>query len=110
MNLNLKLTVSYFDTQRYCVLLFDEMKILANLVFDKTTNDVIGYVDLGDPDVNFATLDKHDDVATHAFVFLVRGVCTELKFSLTYFATTGVTSMRTMPLFWEAVCNIRVHV
>ena len=30
-------TNSYFDVQRYVVLLFDEMKITSNLVFDKFT-------------------------------------------------------------------------
>ena len=93
----------YFDMQRYVVLLFDEMKIKSNLVFDKGTGELIGYVDLGDPEVNYATLDKIDKVASHAMVFLVRGVCTELKFSLAYIATDGVTSGQMMPLFWEAV-------
>jgi len=35
-------------------------------------------------------------VVTHALVFLVRGVCTELKFSLTYFATNGVSAGQLM--------------
>ena len=30
-------TEHYFDVQRYVVLLFDEMKVMANLVLDKTT-------------------------------------------------------------------------
>lgn len=98
------MTDLYFDVQRYIVLLFDEMKIMSNLVFDKVTGELIGYVDLGDPDINFATLDKADAVATHALVFLVRGVCTELKFSLAYFTTNGITAIQLMPLFWEAVC------
>ena len=34
----------------------------------------------------------------------MRGVCTELKFCLAHFATTGVTAAQLMPLFWEAVC------
>lgn len=108
------LTDMYFDVQRYVVLLFDEMKIKSNLVFDKITGELIGYVDLGDPDVNFATLEELDEVATHALVFLIRGVCTELKFSLAYFSTNGVTSSQLMPLFWEAVailelsCNLWV--
>ena len=80
------LTNMYFDVQRYVVLLFDEMQIKSNLVFDKVTGELIGYVDLSDPEVNYATLDKIDEVASHAMVFLVRGVCTELKFSLAYFA------------------------
>ena len=33
---------SYFDVQRYIVLLFDEMKIMSNLVFDKVTRELIG--------------------------------------------------------------------
>jgi len=49
------LTNMYFDVQRYVVLLFDEMKIKSSLVFDKVTGELIGYVDLGDPEVNYAT-------------------------------------------------------
>lgn len=60
------LTNMYFDVQHYVVLLFDEMKVNSNLVFDKVTGGLIGYVDLGDPKVNYATLDKIDEVATHA--------------------------------------------
>ena len=53
---------------------------------------------------HFAVLEKVDEVATRALAFLVRGVCTELKFCLAHFATTRVTADQLMPLFWEAVC------
>ena len=44
----LKNMVSKFkDHQRYIVLSFDEIKIRENLVFDKHTNELIGFVDLG---------------------------------------------------------------
>ena len=36
-------TASYFYVQRYVVLVFDEMKVMANLVFDKTTGELIGF-------------------------------------------------------------------
>lgn len=97
-------TDCYFDVQRYVVLLFDEMKVMANLVLDKTTGELIGFTDLGDPNLNFGVLEKVDDVATHALAFLVRGICTELKFGLAHFATTGATAAQLLPLFWEAVC------
>ena len=97
-------TDSYFDVQRYVVLLFDEMKVMANLVLDKTTGELIGFTDLGDPDLNFGVLEKVDMIATHALAFLVRGVCTDLKFGLAHFATAGITAAQLMPLFWEAVC------
>lgn len=98
------LTSTYFDVQRYVVLLFDEMKVQANLVLDKVTGELIGFTDLGDSELNFAVLDKTDELATHALVFLVRGVCTELKFCLAHFSTNGVTACHLMPIFWEAVC------
>lgn len=107
-------TNEYFDTQRYVVLLFDEMKVLANLVLDKTSGELIGFTDLGDPEVNFAALERPDMIATHALAFIVRGVCTELKFCLAHFATTGITASQLLPIFWEAVriletnCNLWV--
>lgn len=98
------MTDTYFDVQRYVVLLFDEMKVSANLVFDKVTGELVGFTDLGDPELNYAVLEKVDDVATHALAFIVRGLCTELKFCLAHFATTGVTAAQLMPIFWDAVC------
>ena len=89
--------------QRFIVLGFDEMKVQSKLVFDKYTGQLIGYLDPGDPDINFATLHKQDDLASHALVFYVRGLASDLKYNLSYFATSGVTSYQLMPLFWEAV-------
>ena len=40
------LSKEYFDIQRYVVLSFDEMKIQSKLVFDKRSNELIGFVDL----------------------------------------------------------------
>ena len=47
---------SYFNVERYIVLLFDEMKARSNLVLDKMTRELIGFTDLGDPELNFAAL------------------------------------------------------
>lgn len=77
---------------------------MANLVLDKTTGELIGFTDLGDPDLNFGGLEKVDMIATHALPLLVCGVCTDLKFGLAHFVTTGITAAQLMPLFWEAVC------
>lgn len=99
---------------RYVVLLFDEMKVQSNLVLDKDTGELIGFTDLGDLDLNFAVLDKTDEIATHALAFIVRGVSTQLKFCLAHFSTNGVTASQLMPIFWEAVfiletfCNLWV--
>lgn len=55
------------------------MKVMAILVLDKTTGELIDFTDLCDPDFNFGALEKVDMIATHAFAFLVRGVYTDLK-------------------------------
>ena len=107
-------THEYFDLERYVMLLFDAMKIQSNLVFDKVTGELIGLTDLGDPSLNFATLQDEDELASHVLTFLLRGVTTNLKFSFSYFATTNVTCFQIFPLFWEAVyilekiCNLWV--
>ena len=103
------LTKDYFDIQRYIVLLFDEMKIKSNLVFDKHTGELIGFLDLGDPDVNYSTMESEkNSLASHALVFFLCGLATNLKYSYAYFATDGITSTQLIPIFWEAVASLEL--
>ena len=97
------ITDKYFGVQRYVVLLFDEMKIRADLVYDKNSNELIGFVDLGAPDVNFGVLEEVTELASHVLLFMVRGLATDLCFSLAYFATKGAVSYELFTLFWEAI-------
>lgn len=105
---------NFSDIEKYCILLMDEMKIQENLVWDKHTGDLIGFVDLGDTELNYATLQKSEEFASHVLVFLVRSVVNPLKFSLANFATNNATSMQLFPLFWKAVgiledkCELKV--
>jgi hypothetical protein len=103
-----KQTSDYSNTQWYIVMLFDEMKIKANLVFDKVTGELIGFTDLGDSEVNYCSLEEVDSIASHALVFLVRGISTNLKFNLAYFATHNLTGAQIMPLVWQAVCILEL--
>ena len=106
-NLN-EITKDFFDVERYVVLLFDEMKIRSNLVFNKHTEELIGFVDLGDPELNFNSFDKQSKLATHTLVFYLRGICTNLKYSLAHFATDGVTASQLYAIFWEAVSLLEI--
>ena len=100
----LKYKVSSFsDAEKYMVLLLDEMKVQENLVWDKHSGELIGYVDLGDPAVNYANFDKVDTVATHILVFMLRSIVNPLKFSLANFATTGASAAQLFPLLWKAI-------
>ena len=95
-------TKAFSDVQRYVALVMDEMKIQSNLVFDKFSGDVIGFIDLGDPMTNYV-YSEEETVASHALAFLVRGLCTDLKHVIAYFFTGNVTSFQILPIFWKAV-------
>ena len=64
---------------------------------------MIRFVDLGDINVNFATLKNTQTLARHVLVFLVKSVVNPLSYSFTTFATDGITAYQTMPMFWQAV-------
>ena len=80
-------TSSFVGIQRYVAILMDEMKIQSNLVFDKNSGDLVGFIDLGDPMTNYANLQEDDTVATHALAFLARGLCTDMKHIVGYYFT-----------------------
>ena len=105
-------TSNLIGYQRFVCLSFDEIKIQG--VFNKYTDELIGYVDLGDPSINYSTFSDSSALATHALIYYLRGIASDLKFSLANFATKGVTSNQLMITFWKAVsileltCNLYV--
>ena len=58
------------------------MKIQEYLVWDKHTGELIGYVDLGDIKLNYATLQDVKELATHVLVFLIKSVVNPPSYSL----------------------------
>ena len=80
-------TSSFVGIQRYVAIIMDEMKIQSNLVFDKNSGDLVGFIDLGDPMTNCANLQEDNTVATHALAFLARGLCTDMKHIVGYYFT-----------------------
>ena len=106
-------TVNFSAPERFVFIIFDEMKVQEDLVWDKHSGELIGFVDLGDITINYATLKKVEQLATHVLVFLVKSIVNPLSFSFASFATTGVSCDQIMPIFWKAVCyleNIDLHV
>ena len=51
------------------------MKIQSKLVFDKHSNELIGFVDLGEEELNVCS--GSSDIATHSLVFFVRGAASD---------------------------------
>ena len=75
-------------------------------MWDKYTGELIGFVDLGDINTNFATLKDVKEIATHVLVFLVKSVVNPMSFSFATFAIAGITSYQIMPIFWNVVCYL----
>ena len=48
------------------------MKIKENLVLDKNTANLSGFIDLGDTGINILDFEKNNDLTTHALVFFSR--------------------------------------
>ena len=89
--------------QRFVCLSFDEIKIQEKLVFDKYTGDLVGFVDLGDPEMNFSTFEDTDKLVCYVMVYYIRGLASDLKFSFAYFGTDGMNAYQIMTTFWDAV-------
>ena len=104
-------TSTYTGIQQYVAVVMDEMKIQENLVFDKSSGELIGFIDLGDPLTTFANVNEDSDpIASHALAFLVRGLATHLKHIVAYFFTANVTSFQLIPLFWKVVAVLETTV
>ena len=72
--------------------IMDENKVQQNLVDDKHTHQLIGYVDLEDPQLNFSTFNEYNALASYILVFYLKGILCDFEFAMAYFATKGATS------------------
>ena len=64
---------------------------------------LIGFIEVGDMNLNHATLQETNAIVFHVLVFLLRSVVNPFTFSLTNFATKYATGSQIFPLFWEAI-------
>ena len=60
LNKLIKIASGLKGCQRYDVLSFDEMKIKENLVYDKYSGKLVGYVDFSYPETNYASFKDPD--------------------------------------------------
>ena len=98
------------DSERYINLCFDEMKVKSGLVYNKSTGQFVGFTDMGDINQevdlfqrSMAEEMEEREIATHVVLFMARGICSRLHYSLGHFATNGFDSHQLFPIAWEAV-------
>ena len=97
------------DIQKYVVLMLDEVSIKDDLVYDKVTGELVGFVNLGNDVDDCYTIQNKEksigtpNIATHALVFMVTNIAARLKYSLGYFATTTATADQLFLFMWKAI-------
>ena len=67
------------ENQRYMSFIMDETKVQQNLVYDKYTHQLTGYVDLGDPQLNFSTFNDCNALASYILDFYLRGILCDFE-------------------------------
>ena len=83
-------------------------------MWSKHTGDLIDFVDLDDVNLNYATLQEINAIASHVLVSLLQNVVNPFKSILANFAAKNATASQIFPLFWKAVaicetqCAIKV--
>ena len=58
-----RLTSTHKGIERFACLAFDEIKLKSNLVFNKYNDKLIGFVDLGDSELNYSTFTDLDQLS-----------------------------------------------
>ncbi len=100
--------------QKLVVLLLDEMHVRENLVFDKHTGRLVGFVDLGEVNNHLLEFErtlkgnKENDrpLAKSMMAIMVRGVFTPHRFAYAQFPCVKLTGDLLFQPFWHAVYHL----
>ena len=101
------------EWQKCVVLVFDEMHIREDLVYDKHSGALIGFANLGEINSHLLEFERSVDVtaphseplANSMIVFMVRGLFTRLQFPYAQFPSIKVSGDLLFEPFWEVSAN-----
>lgn len=106
------------EWQKHVGLVIDEMKVKEDIVYDKNSCELLGYVNLGDVTNQLLQFEKRctdqdvsdyiPPVARYICCFMVRGIFVPVKIPYVQFATDGASSDEMFPLIWEAVKRLEL--
>ena len=101
------------EKDRFVVLVWDEMKVREDLIFDKNNCRLVGFTNLGEVNNKLDEVSRlcssespestsRPELASHMLLFMVWGMFSGLQFPYAHFATKGATADQLFPLVWEA--------
>lgn len=105
------------EHEKYVALVFDEVKVKEDLVYNKHSGELVGFVDITDINQHLTALERacstEDDdhvpqLATHMLVFMVRGICSSLKFAYAQFPVRTASGEILHPIVWECVEHLEM--
>ncbi|KAL5457434.1 hypothetical protein EMCRGX_G034693 [Ephydatia muelleri] len=88
------------DHEKYVCLVFDEVKIKEDLVFDKHSLELVGFVQIGDINTHLSKFESCSmpqktpvapQLATHMLSFMVSGIMTDLQFPYVSFPCSTIS-------------------
>ena len=101
------------DFHKLVCLLIDEMHIKEDLVYNKYTGKLIGFVDLGEINNHLTkfeqTLNENDDtpvLAKSMVVMMVKGLFTNLQFPYVQYPCTSLVGEQLFCPFWNAISHL----
>ena len=99
------------DHQKYVALIFDEVKIKEDLVYNKHSRELIGFVDICDVHEHLTALeqscllietsDSSPKLATHMLVFMIRGLFSSSEFPYAQFPVASASGEVIFPIVWS---------
>jgi len=100
------------EFQKNVSISFDEMKLQAGLMYNKSSGKLVGFTEMGEVNEEISNFnsqckempeeDLGRKLARYVNVFMVRGICSSLEYVFGYHASLGFTSDELFPLVWEA--------
>lgn len=103
------------EHRKYVSLVFDEVKIKEDLVYNKHTGELIGFVNITDINHHLTAFEHHchgevhsHEVATHMLVFMVRGLFTRLKFPYVQFSVATASGDILHPIVWQCIEHLEM--
>lgn len=102
------------EFQKHVFIVMDEMHIKEDLVYNKHTGELVGFVNLGDTNAHLLKYEQSlsgedqqtEPLAKSMFTIMIRGLFTQLQFPYAQFPCKTISGDLLYDPFWEAVSRI----
>ena len=98
------------EFQKYVCLVFDEIKVKEDLVYDKHLASLLGFVKMGDVNDHLSKFEENassdipkPNLASHVLTFMVSGILSNLEFPYVSFPCSSISGDQLYSLVWGCV-------